>query len=693
MTATGIDFGTTNSVAAQWNGEYVEVLEIGGQGLDADWRRPGFELLYPSVVGTSSLRTGTLFGWEAKLRSEQAVEACKRMLREEPLVTIGGERFAATTAAAGVFRAMAGAAEDEAATSIDEAVITVPANATGAARFRTREAARAAGITVRTLLNEPTAAAIAYAHSMEEEGEFLVFDWGGGTMDATLLLHDDGFFDEKASRGVNRLGGLEIDARLSRMVLDRAPATGRWTDSEKRKFALDIERAKILLSHQEYVRIETPDAAAVEISQQEFSDEIQDLINRALAPVEECLAQARIDPRDLTAVLMIGGSSQIPAVRTAVEEALECELVDSALCDPMTAVAKGAAISAAAMNGELRSIIRVVNAHALGTVTKDSVGNRRFSSLIERNQRLPQQRTKSYVPTRDGLSRLTVEVWEGDPDRDVDHPDNVKLTELELVYPASGRAADSTFDLEYTYSKEGLLAVRATLQKTGETVLDGEVKVFGDSSVPPEIEKELNRLSVLRPADRIAPRPTHPQQVSAPAPAVPRPAGTAERPVPRLGSAAPSGQQTAPLVVDGSNLAWNGRPPRTAGGRPSFAALQAAIRALRFKHPDRDIHVVVDATLRHDVLDDERRHVEDAIAAGSVVQPPAGTEGRGDALVISIAEEVRGVIVSNDNFAPFQAANPWLREPGRVIGATNSKGVWVFPPRRPNPAVPPRSRR
>ncbi|MDQ0960092.1 molecular chaperone DnaK (HSP70) [Streptomyces sp. B4I13] len=318
MTATGIDFGTTNSVAAQWNGgEFAEVLEIGSQGLDANWRRPGFERLYPSVVGTSSLRAGRLFGWEAKLRSERAVEACKRMLREGPLVTIGGERFAATTAAAAVFRSMVLAAQDEAATDIDEAVITVPANATGAARFRTREAARAAGITVRTLLNEPTSAAIAYAHYVEKEGEFLVFDWGGGTMDATLLLHDDGFFDENASRGVNRLGGLEIDERLRRMVLDRAPAQRPWTDSEKRQFRLDIERGKILLPQQESVNVITPDGVPVEIGQHEFSYEIQDLITRALEPVEECLAQARIEPEDLAAVLMIGGSSQIPAVRAA----------------------------------------------------------------------------------------------------------------------------------------------------------------------------------------------------------------------------------------------------------------------------------------------------------------------------------------------------------------------------------------
>ncbi|MFD9722763.1 Hsp70 family protein [Streptomyces sp. NPDC059072] len=690
MTATGIDFGTTNSVAAQWNGEYVEVLEIGGQGIDADWRRPGFEYLYPSVVGTSSFRQGALFGWEAKLRSEQAVDACKRMLRDEPIVTIGGERFAATTAAAGVFRAIAGAAEEEAATEIREAVVTVPANATGAARFRTREAARAAGIKVKTLLNEPTAAAIAYAHTTQVDGEFLVFDWGGGTMDATLLLHEDGFFDEKASRGVSRLGGLEIDARLRHMVLNRAPAQRRWSDHEERLFRLEIERNKIRLSQESSVRIVTPDSVSVEISQREFSAEIQDLISRALDPVEECLDQAGIDPADLTAVLMIGGSSQIPAVRTAVAEALDCELVSTALCNPLTSVAKGAAISAAAMDGELESIIRVVNTHALGTVTKNQHGHRRFSSLIDRNQRLPQQRTKSYQPSQDRVSQLTVEVWEGDPDRPVDHPDNVKLTELVLKYPERRSAEEGVFDLEYSYSSEGLLAVRATLQRTGQVVLDGEVKVFGDGAAPPELSRELERLLSLSAASGSAAKPTHPQQkrTDEPVPTQGRhssDATTAPKPsvMPKKG-AVPAPK--APLVVDGSNLAWNGCPPRTAGGRPSFAALEAAIKSLRFKHQDRDIHVVIDATLRHDVSDAERPLVEAAIASNTVVQPPAGTEGRGDTLVITIAEELSGVIVSNDNFAPFQKAHPWLRSAGRVIGATRSQGVWIFTPRTPNPA-------
>lgn len=145
-------------------------------------------------------------------------------------------------------------------------------------------------------------------------------------------------------------------------------------------------------------------------------------------------------------------------------------------------------------------------------MTKDRDGKRGFSSLIDRDQRLPQQRSKSYQPSKDGVRRLTVEVWGGDPDQPVDHPDNVKLTELVLAYPQRSQAEDGAFDLEYTYSKEGLLTVKATLQRTGETVLNDEVRVFGDRTAPPDIEEEPARLFALSASERTAPRPTHPQR-------------------------------------------------------------------------------------------------------------------------------------------------------------------------------------
>ncbi|MFE6864926.1 Hsp70 family protein [Kitasatospora sp. NPDC057692] len=686
MTTTGIDFGTTNSVVAQWNGEYAEVLELGANGLDADWRRPGFDLLFPSVVGTSSLRNGTLFGWEAKLRSEEAVEASKRLLRAEEFVTVGGRRFAATTTAAGIFRRMAELAEREAATTIDSAVVTVPANATGAARFRTREAAKFAGIRVKALLNEPTAAAISYVHGLPPsaaDGQFLVFDWGGGTMDATILVHDSRlrFLDEKASRGVNKLGGIELDARLRRLVLERTPPQPRWTPSQERQFALDIERSKILLSQQPSVLIPTPGGSLVEITQVEFENEIQDLITRALDPVEECLDDLRMDPDEITAVLMIGGSSQIPAVRDAVADALDCVLVDPAKCNPLTAVARGAAIAAATLDGRLDGVVQVVNCHALGTRVTNEAGHRSFGTVIPRRSPLPRIQEKSYTPHDGRATSLKIEVWEGDPDRPLDDMDNVKLDTLTLRYPPDFTSANRSFRLQYTYDADGLLQVKAWLAGRAQPIVDQTVDSFGGTGVPPAVARELDALTAVKPRDPgLPPKPTHPPLIP---PAGARKPDAAAAGGPKPSPPRPRGEAAAPLIVDGSNLAWVSAPSRQAGGRPSMARLQQGVSELRRRFPGRAIHVVVDATLRHDVVLEERATVDQAIDSGTVVQPPAGTEGRGDALVLDIASQVDGVVVSNDNFAPFQERHSWLRLQGRVLGATLSQGVWVFSPRTP----------
>ncbi|MFE1882342.1 Hsp70 family protein [Streptomyces diastatochromogenes] len=681
MTATGIDFGTTNSVVAQWQSDDVEVLPLDAHHLDADWRRPGFEFLFPSVVGMSSLRSGPLFGWEAKLRSEEAAEACKRLLKSDEYVNVQGRRFAATTVAAGVFTAMKDGARHN-LTEIDRAVITVPANATGAARYRTRAAARFAGIDVQALLNEPTAAAISYVHDMREDAQILVFDWGGGTIDVTVLDYEDGFFEERASRGVTELGGLEIDRRLRRLVLDRAPARREWAPAQERQFRLDIERSKILLSSQPSVRIRTPDDKEVEIFQGELEESITDLVDRALAPVEECLRDLHMAPLDVDDVLMIGGTSQIPSVRAAVAEALQMEPVPTQLCDPMTAVARGAAIAAAVLAKETPGVIQVANSHALGTVVKAEGGRRKFSEIIPRNSPLPWSERKSYTPKRDHERKLTVEIWEGDPDKELSDSDNVQLTELTLNYPAPRVREESRFDLEYTYDSDGLLHVKATLEHTGEVVVDEEVKSFGSGGATPEVRKELDELLSATPAS--SPLLSGNASENGARPAVPRS---------RVGGPE-QGDDVHTLVVDGSNLAWIGHSPSRPGvyedgDRPSFAQLVGAREALAKKFPGADIHVVVDATFRHKVAEGEKAAVVAALSKGDILQPPAGTEGKGDALVVAIADESDAVVVTNDNYAELQSRHPWLRESGRVLGATYTKGVWVFTPRT---CVPPRVR-
>ncbi|MFD7475175.1 Hsp70 family protein [Streptomyces sp. NPDC059837] len=679
MTATGIDFGTTNSVVAQWLGDEAEVLSLDAHHIDADWRRPGFDFLFPSVVGMSSLRKGPLFGWEAKLRSEEAAEACKRLLKSDEYVKIQGRRYAATTVAAGVFQAMRDGAQHN-LTSIDRAVITVPANATGAARYRTRAAARFAGIEVQALLNEPTAAAISYVHDLKEDVQILVFDWGGGTIDVTMLDYQDGFFEERASRGVTELGGLEIDRRLRALVLERSPARTAWTPAQQRQFGLDIERSKILLSSQESVTVMTPDGAAVQIWQGELEEAITDLVDRALAPLEQCLNDLHMAPRDAEAVLMIGGTSQIPSVRAAVAEVMQKEPVPVVLCDPMTAVARGASIAAAVLAGEVDGVIQVATGHALGTVVKDSGGRKKFSQIIPRNSPLPWKERKSYTPLRDHARGLSVEIWEGDPDRPLDHPDNVRLTELALTYPEPRVREESRFLLEYTYDTNGLLHVKATLEHTGEEVLDEEVKSFGSGGPTPEVLKELDAL-LTGTTDLELPVSVADPNSGRPVPTPPKPTSPNAK-----GTAPRAAGSPRVLVVDGSNLAWIGRSPRQAGvyesdDRPGYAQLEAARTALASRYPGAEIHVVVDATFRHKVAEDERGAVEAALSKGDIIQPPAGTEGKGDALVAAIADDTGAVIVTNDNYIELQSRYPWLRGNGRVLGATYSRGVWVFTPR------------
>ncbi|MFG2504929.1 Hsp70 family protein [Streptomyces rubiginosohelvolus] len=666
MTATGIDFGTTNSVVAQWLGDDVDVLSLDAHHIDADWRHPGFDYLFPSVVGMSSLRRGALFGWEAKLRSEEAAEACKRLLKSDEYVTIHGRRFAATTVAAGVFQAMRKGAEHNLST-IDQAVITVPANATGAARYRTRAAARFAGIEVLALLNEPTAAAISYVHELREARTVLVFDWGGGTIDVTVLDYQDGFFEELASRGVTELGGLEIDRRLRELVLERAPARSAWTPAQERQFGLDVERSKIRLSSEKSISIRTPDGDTVEVWQGELEDAITDLVDRALTPVQQCLSDLHMAPLDVDAVLMIGGTSQIPSVRAAVAEVMQQQPVEVDLCDPMTAVARGASIAAAVLSGEADGVIQVATSHALGTVVTDDTGQRAFSQIIPRNSPLPWKERKSYTPRRDNARSLAVEIWEGDPDRPLDHADNVQLTDLRLTYQNPRTREDSRFLLEYTYDTNGLLHVKATLERTGEEVLNEEIRSFSSGGPTPAVRKELDDLLAGNTVTTLL--PTQKRRRSA-------------------------GSASKALVVDGSNLAWIGRSPRRPGvygrdDRPSYAQLLSARDALTSRYPDAVLHVVVDATFRHKVAEEERAAVDSALGTGDLIQPPAGTEGKGDALVTAIAQDTDGIVVTNDNFAELQGRYPWLRDKERVLGATLSQGMWVFTPRT---CVPPRHR-
>ncbi|GAA3121406.1 Hsp70 family protein [Streptosporangium carneum] len=668
---TGIDFGTTNSVVAQWNGEDVEVLSLDSEHLEDEWFYPSFEHLFPTIVGESSLRLGTLFGWEAKLRSNRVIEACKRMLRNDGGIQLRDRRISATAVAAGVFQAMRDRAETN-LTTIDSAVITVPANAKGGARYRTRAAARAAGIQVKALLNEPTAAALSYMHDIQEEGTIMVFDWGGGTIDVTVLEHRDGLFEERASRGVTQLGGLEVDKRLRALIIRRIGYEPDLSPEEERQFALAVERTKIRLSTEETVLTRIPGVSRlIEVSRTELEAQIGHLVEEALQPVRMCLNDLGIETTGVSDILLIGGTSQMPCVRRAVERLMDAETVPAEICHPMTAVARGAAIAAAIMDGELDSFLQVSSMYALGTTAARSLDSSEkvFSEIIKPRSPLPTRERKSYTPKNDFQSELKIEIWEADPDKPLQHPENFQLTTLRVRYPQPLPRSEASFTLEYTYQADGLLHVKAALDKDGRMLVDQEISDFthGETLTMSDIKRQMTAMEGLpqhTPSPDPQPRFSPPVSSSA-----------------TTGPAIASGTGKA-FVVDGSNLAWLGRDVR-AGDSPSFTQLLEAVEALRTQHPDSSVDVIVDAALVHQLTFLEREELRKGMRSGLITQVPAGTKGKADRLVATLAARKQAIVVTNDSFKELQAEFPWLLDSSRVLGASNPGGEWIFLARHP----------
>jgi molecular chaperone DnaK (HSP70) len=525
----GIDFGTSNSVVARWNGRTAEVVPIDSDSLPALWRQPEFEQIFPSVLAVRDLQRTLCFGWEAKTGASEPLDAVKRMLGtrsgaeqdgglddedvlphlEEHHVWVGGEAFPSTAAAAALFSRM----RDSTAShllDLTEAVVTVPANATGGARFRTRAAASLGGIKVKALLNEPTAAAISYAYDYPVPGRFLVFDWGGGTIDVTVLTYEDGLFEEETSRGISALGGLEFDEVLAKLILRRLGRTPEGLSrAERRQWRRYVELTKISLSHVPAggrVLFEPPatersgrDQGPVAISEAEYRSAISPLIGHAMKPVEQALKDLGIVPDDIDTVLLIGGTSQIPQVRTELGAVFGHErIIDPRLCRPMTAVARGAAIYAAALNGELHDAddFSLVTSYDLGTAV--SAGQQRgFRPIIRRNATLPAEGTSTFQPSAPGATSVRVEIIEGESGHAADSDRSFPLATIDVPLPTAERdPSHNRIEIRFRYNESGILRFTARHAVTGATLSEREIDSFGPDGTPLQegVEDGLTRL-------------------------------------------------------------------------------------------------------------------------------------------------------------------------------------------------------
>ena len=470
MTAIGIDFGTTNSVASCLVGDSTQVLSLDSPPID--WAPYGFDQVFPSIMATGE--SGLLFGWAAKQARSGRFDAVKRLFATQLdfAVDEAGEALAveevATMLFAEIRHRVASAGVDA-----SSAVITVPANSKGRARHRTKICAGMAGFEVLGLINEPTAAAMTYAQRHPEARQLLVFDWGGGTLDVTVLHATEGVFIEQASAGLPTMGGLDFDSRLAKLVRSQLGIHETWTDEQKMDFRLQIELAKIRLSEVTETTVRAPNGSSVTVSREQYEREIRGLIDESRVPLERVLRDINAGPGSFDAVVLVGGTCRIPAVRNFVRDVLRVEPDISV--NPMTAVAEGAAIAAAILSGATDKYDFFVSTeHALGTFAVSSrTNNLEFSTIIPRNHKLPAQAQESYRPVHEEQESVNIEVVEGDPD--AADPDFTVLKSWDVPLGLENGTRVESFMLRYEWDVSGILHVSAVDELSGVTILDDDI--------------------------------------------------------------------------------------------------------------------------------------------------------------------------------------------------------------------------
>jgi molecular chaperone DnaK (HSP70) len=472
MAAIGIDFGTTNSVVAVHTKNGIEVLPI--DQAPTDWAPYGFDNVFPSVMAKDEM-SRLCFGWEAKQKSGGRFDAVKRMFATQLDVAVddAGDALAVEEVATMLFAELRRRAINTGIPA-DQAVITVPANSKGRSRHRTKLCAGMAGFEVLALINEPTAAAMAYAQRHPESRQLLVFDWGGGTLDVTILHSVNGVFIEQASSGLPRSGGIDFDSRIEKIVRDSIPGLELLNTEQRHQLRLECELAKIRLSTSEATSIQLPDGQAFRLTRARFEEEIKGLLEESRIPIERCLKDMQIGPGAIDALVLVGGTCKIPAVRKFVESVVQANADPD--INPMTAIGEGAAIAAAILTGEISdSDFFVCLEHALGTYTfNPDSGEMKFAEIIGRGHKLPARANGEFFPIVQTTESITICVVEGDPD--AKSQDFTVLKEWDVLlktpYEEDSRRA---FDLQYDYDIDGILHVRATDNDSGTIILDGDV--------------------------------------------------------------------------------------------------------------------------------------------------------------------------------------------------------------------------
>lgn len=462
----GIDLGTTNSaVAVMEGGEAVIIPNVEGNRTT------------PSIVAFT--KDGErLVGETAKRQAitnpERTVQSIKRHMGSDHKVNIDGKNYSPEEISAMILQKIKADAESYLGETVTDAVITVPAYFTDSQRQATKDAGKIAGLNVKRIINEPTAAALAYGLDKEHgQHKIMVFDLGGGTFDVSILELGDGVFEVLATRGNNHLGGDDFDDRLIDHIAEQFKREN-GVDLKADRMALQrlkeaAEKAKKELSTTKSSNINLPFITAtsagplhlnMDITRAKFDELTSDLVDKTIEPVKQALQDAGITASDVEKVLLVGGSTRVPAVQDAVRKLIGKDPQKD--INPDESVAIGAAIQGGVLSGEVKDLLLLdVTPLSLGIETLGGVTTR----LIERNTTIPTKKSQVFTTAADSQTSVDIHVLQGERQMAAD---NVTLGKFQLTgIPPAPRGIpqiEVTFDID----ANGIVNVSAKDLGTGK---------------------------------------------------------------------------------------------------------------------------------------------------------------------------------------------------------------------------------